>query len=315
VYGYASTVFGATAAIGRMKGYSKDVLAHALGLAGSISPVNSHWVWSQHAPATTIKYTAAGPMVQAAMTAAHFAELGHRGDWRILDDADFGFRKIIGSSRWEPQKITPELGTTWHFPSEQAYKPYPHCRILHALLDCLREIFETNDIQPHEIEGINAWVEAFVMQPIWLLRKIEHVTDAQFSVAHGLSLGAHRIPPGKSWQAPEVVFNPSVLGLMDKVTFGVHPDYVKLVSGNAASRPARIEVRARGKLWVGEKRYPHGSPSPDPSTTMSNEELVAKFVGNADGVIPKSKIDAAIEQLLSLEKVKDLRDVVKLLVP
>jgi hypothetical protein len=95
----------------------------------------------------------------------------------------------------------------------------------------------------------------------------------------------------------------------------VHPDYVKLVSGHTASRPARIEVRARGRLWVGEKRYPHGSPSPDPSTTMSNEELVAKFVGNADGVIPKSKIDAAVEQLLSLEKVKDLRDVVKLLVP
>jgi hypothetical protein len=61
------------------------------------------------------------------------------------------------------------------------------------------------------------------MQPIWLLRKIEHVTDAQFSLAHGLSLGAHRVPPCKSWQSPEVVFNPSVLGMMDKVTLGCTP--------------------------------------------------------------------------------------------
>ena len=313
VYGYASTVFGGAAAVGRIKGHSRDVVAHGLGIAGSISPVNSHWVWSQHAPSTTVKYTVAGPMVQAAMTAAQFAELGHRGDWRMLDDAEFGYRRIIGSARWEPQKITPEIGRQWLFPAEQAYKPYPHCRILHALLDCLRDIVESNDIQPGEIEGINAWVEAFVMQPIWLLRKIEHVTDAQFSVAHGLAVGAHRIPPGKAWQSPEVVFDPSVLALMDKVSFEVHPDYEKLVTGNAASRPARIEVRARGRSWVGEKRYPHGSPSPDPSTTMSNDELVAKFARNCEGVLEPSAIDAAARQLMALEQVDDVRSVIRLL--
>jgi 2-methylcitrate dehydratase PrpD len=313
VFGYASTVFGAAAAIGRIKGYSRQVLAHALGIAGSISPVNSHWVWSQHAPATTVKYTPAGPLVQAAMAAAHFAELGHRGDWRMLDDADYGYRRIIGSSRWEPQKITSELGSAWYFPPEQSYKPYPHCRILHALLDCLREIVEANDIKPHELDGIRAWVEGFVMQPIWLLRKIEHVTDAQFSVAHGLSVGAHRIPPGKAWQSPEVVFDPSILALMDKISFEVHPDYANLVSGHGASRPARLEVRARNRTWIGEKRYPHGSPSPDPGTTMSNDELTSKFARNAEGVVAPSHIDAAVQQLLELESVADVGSVIRLL--
>ena len=314
VYGYASTVFGATGAIGRLKGHSQDTIANGLGIAGCISPVNSHWVWSQHAPATTIKYTAAGPMVQAAMAAAHMAEFGHRGDRRILDDAEFGFRKIIGSARWEPQHITAGLGSSWGFPAEQSYKPYPHCRILHALLDRLIEITESNDIKPHEIEGITAWVEGFVMQPLWLLREIEHVTDAQFSVVHGLSVGAHRIPPGKKWQSPEVVFDPSVLALMEKIHFEVHPDYEKLLAGNPASRPARIELRARGKSWVGEKRYPHGSPSPDPTTTMSNEELVAKFTRNAEGVVAPRNIDTAIKQLLELENLADAGSVIRQLV-
>jgi len=315
VYGYASTIFGATAAIGRIQGHSRQVLAHGMGLAACISPVNSHWAWSQHAPATTIKYTAAGPMVQSAMTAAHFAQLGHRGDLMMLDDAEFGFRRIIGSGRWEPSKITPGLGADWHFPSEQSYKPYPHCRILHALLDCLLRIVNENDIQVPEIERITAWVEGFVMQPLWLLRKIEHVTDAQFSVAHGLSVGAHRIPPGKAWQSEAVVFDPSVLALMDKISFEVHPDYENLLTGHAASRPARIEVRARGRSWVLEKRFPHGSPSTDPGTTMSNEELAAKFAGNAEGVIPPARADAAIDRLMSLEKVGDVRDIVALLTP
>ena len=314
VYGYACTVFGATGAIGRLKGHNQDIVANGLGVAGCISPVNSHWVWSQHAPATTIKYTAAGPMVQAAMAAAHMAEFGHRGDRRILDDAEFGFRKIIGSSRWEPEHITRELGSTWHFPSEQSYKPYPHCRILHALLDCLYQITESNDIRPQEIEGITAWVEGFVMQPLWLLREIEHVTDAQFSVVHGLSVGAHRIPPGKKWQSPEVVFDPSVLALMEKIHFEVHPDYEKLLAGNPASRPARIEVRARGKSWVGEKRYPHGSPSPDPTTTMSSVELATKFARNAEDVVSPRNIDSAVQQLMNLENVTDVGSVVRLLV-
>lgn len=313
VYGYASTVFGATAAIGRIKGYSKEVLADALGIAGSVSPVNSHWVWSQHAPATTIKYTAAGPLVQSAMAAAHLAEFGHRGDWRMLDDAEFGYRRIIGSARWEPQHISAGLGDEWVFPREQTYKPYPHCRILHGLLDCLTEIVETNDLKPGEIESIKAWVEGFVMQPLWLLRDIAHVTDAQFSVAHGLSVGAHRIPPGKEWQSPEVVFNPSVLALMDKVSFEIHPDYENLLVDNAASRPARIEVRARGRSFVGEKRYPKGSLSPDPQTRMTNAELAAKFDRNAEGAVAPRNVAHAIDALLSLEDVSDISSVIRLL--
>lgn len=80
----------AIAAIGRLKGHTSDQVAHGMGIAARISPVNSHWVWSQHAPSTTIKYTPAGPVVQAAMTAAHMAELGHRGDRMMLDDGEFG---------------------------------------------------------------------------------------------------------------------------------------------------------------------------------------------------------------------------------
>jgi 2-methylcitrate dehydratase PrpD len=315
VYGYASTIFGATAAIGRLKRHNASQLADGLGIAACISPVNSHWCWSQHAPSTTIKYTAAGPLVQAAMTAAHFAELGHRGDRQMLDDGEFGFRRITGSNRWAPEKIMPDIGKHWYFPSEQSYKPYPHCRILHALLDCLIAIVNANDIKVSEIEGINAWVEAFVMQPIWLLSKIEHVTDAQFSVAHGLSVGAHRIPPGKTWQSPEIVFDPSVMALMERITFEVHPEYEKLVTGNAASRPARIEVRARGQSFIGEKRYPKGSPSPDPETTMTTEELVTKFVGNADGVLSASRTWEVVDKLLALEKVEDFSTVMGLLCP
>jgi 2-methylcitrate dehydratase PrpD len=306
VYGYSSTVFGATAALVKLKGLATDVVANALGVAGSIAPVNSQIAWFQHAPSSTIKYLLAGALTQTAMTAAHMAEFGHRGDVQILEDRQFGFPRFIGTRRWEADRITAGLGSEWQFPAEQAYKPYPHCRILHALLDCLIEIVEDNNLHPADIDAIKVWVEGFVEQPVWLNRTIEHVHDAQFSIAHGIALGAHRVRPGKAWQDPELVFSSSVLDLMQKVTHEVHPNYVELLTGHAASRPAKIEVSARGRIFEGEKRYPKGSPSPDPASTMTNAELILKFRNNAEGVIPQENIDCVVDSVLHMESVDDV---------
>src|SRR5207237_299555 len=128
------------------------------------------------------------------------------------------------------------------FPAQQTYKTHPHCGAEHGPIQVLSDIVRTNSIKPAEIESIKAWVEGHVMQAIWLNRKIEHVTHAQFSIAHVLSMAAHQVPADKSWQSPEAVFDASVLALMDKIEFEVHPDYEKLLTNNAASRPARVEV-------------------------------------------------------------------------
>ena len=76
-FGYASSIFGATAAIGHVKGYSRETLAHALGIAGLISPVNPQLGYFEHPPSATVKYLMAGMLVQQALTAAYSAELGH----------------------------------------------------------------------------------------------------------------------------------------------------------------------------------------------------------------------------------------------
>ncbi len=311
VYGYSSTVFGATAANGRMMGCSPEITAHALGIAGCTSPVNAHWAWVQHAPSTTLKYLMAGSLTQTAMTAAHMAKMGHRGDLQVLDDREYGYPAFIGTSRWEPTSITAQLGSEWRFPAESSYKPYPHCRILHGLLDTLITVLEKDDIKPGEIDGIKVLIEGFTEQPIWLNNIIEHLIDAQFSIAHGIAVGAQRLPPGKRWQDPEVVFSPSVMALMNKVTHELHPDYVAHLKNHPASRPARVEVQARGRTFVGESLYPKGSPSPDPTSIMTNDELANKFRQNAEGMMTAANLDTTVDALLNLEKVTDVRAVMR----
>ncbi|NIH80761.1 MmgE/PrpD family protein [Amycolatopsis viridis] len=306
VYGYSSTVFGATAAVAMVQGLSEETLGHALGIAASIAPVNAMRAWMMHTPSTTIKYMLAGTLPQTALTAAHLAEFGHRGDLRILDDAEFGWPRFIGTTRWEPERITAGLGSDWKFVTEQAYKPYPHCRILHAPLDALREIVETHDLAPEEIDSIKTWGEPFVQQPVWLNRTIAEPRDAEFSIAHGLAVGAHRVPPGRDWLDPELVHSRSVLELMEKVSYEPHADYVSAISGHPAARPSRVEVTARGQTFVGERSYPKGVPSPDPATRMTTEDLVAKFRHNAGGVLPESNVAAVVDAVLGLEAVADV---------
>ena len=313
ILGYSCTIFGATAAVLKVKGQTADVISHALGIAGSIAPVNSLKSWAHHTPSTTVKYTVAGPLAQSALIAAAMAELGHRGDLPVLDDAEYGYPRFIGTQRWEPGRITEEFGRKWNFVAESNIKPYPHCRAQHCLFDALTAVLEKDDIQPGEIESIRTYGEGFAAgDVVWLSRRIERVEDAQMSVPHGVAMVAHRIRHGKKWQDPKVVFDPSVISLMNKVTHQVHPEYVERLRQNPASRPTRVEVSARGTVFVGEREFPKGSPSPDPSSYMTNEELVEKFRHNAEDVLSSAAVDDIVDALLNLENAKDFAVVMRL---
>jgi 2-methylcitrate dehydratase PrpD len=309
VMGYSCTIFGATAGVAKVKKFDRELMANALGIAGSISPANAMTAFIKHTPPTTIKYLLAGWLNLGAITAASMAQLGHRGDICILDD-DWGYWRFIGSSKWEPERVIDHIGKKWLFPGFQLYKAYPHCRILAGALDGLINIIKENNIKPEEIESIHAWVEAFCMEPLWNNRKIENSIDAQFSVAHCLSLAAHDIPPGPEWQDMETVMKPSILKLMDKVTYDIHPGYIKALEEDPRTRLSKVEVKARGKTFTEERLYPKGTPSPIPETFFTTDELTTKFKHNARRSLLEYNIDLAVKTIMKLE---DLENISKLM--
>ncbi len=187
-----------------------------------------------------------------------------------------------------------------------AFKPYPHCRVLHTVFDVMGQLQEANDIEPEEIESIHVLGEGFIERPVWQNQTIERALDAQFSVAHGLALAAHRVVPGKDWQDPELIHSPSVLDLMKRVRHDPHPDFVDAIRSHPSSRPTRVEIRARGQVFVGEKLFPKGVASPDPDSYMTNEELIEKFRHNASEVLTVEAIDDAIDTIMNLEKCEDM---------
>lgn len=315
VVGYSSTVFGATASAGKLRGLDAEKLANALGIAAATAPVNSQRAWFMHAPTATIKYQMAGALTNAALSAVDMGDLGHRGDLLLLDDEEHGYPRYVGTARWSPELLTAGLGEDWRFPAFQMYKPYPHCRVMHAPLDLLIDLVARHDIKVEEIEGITSYGEGWAYElPCFTNRKILLQHDAQFCFAHGLAVAAHRIPPGRQWQDEAVVFNPSVMALMNKVQLKTHPTYFQSISADILSRPSRVEIQARGQTFAAEKGFPKGMRSSDPSTYMTNDELAAKFRAFVDGLLPAATIEQVIDSVLNLERVEDFGAVMRLMV-
>lgn len=303
VLGYAATVFGAAAANSIVLGHDVEKTANSIGIAGAVSPVNAHRSWIEHVPSTSIKYTMAGPLVTAGLTAAFSAEFGHSGDREILDDADFGYARFIGTSRWVPTDMTDGMGEDWLFPRSHSYKLYPHCRVTHAPLDAFTEILTRNEIAVDEIDAIRCWGESWIRRPMWMTTDVGEPHLAQMSVAFAFAAAAHRLPLGSEWYSEETLASRSVKDVMSKVAFEAHPGYRDSLVADPSARPSAVEVDARGQTFRAERSHPRGSPTADSSTYATTDELVEKFRGNAAGIISDANAERLVEGLLDLENV------------
>ncbi|MDW9249820.1 mmge/prpd family domain protein [Burkholderia cepacia] len=101
------------------------------------------------------------------------------------------------------------------------------------------------------------------------------------------------------------------MALMNRVSLKTHPTYFQSISADISSRPSRVEVRARGQVFAGEKMFPKGTPSADPSTYMTTDELVGKFRTFVDALLPAATVDRIVDSVLNLEHVDDFGTVIR----
>lgn len=161
------------------------------------------------------KFSPAGWISQAEVTAVLLAELGYTGAHNVLD-SEFAFWKSFAAEGWNPEVVLRGLGKLWFFSDAVGYKKYPCCGAMHGALDISCAIINRFDIAPQDSRELNIIVNLLGELSLWKNRNIANQIDAQFSTAYVFAVAAHRIKPGHTWQEKETHQSPPGEGVYEK---------------------------------------------------------------------------------------------------
>ncbi|WP_025322843.1 MmgE/PrpD family protein [Deferrisoma camini] len=249
--------YAAAAAAGRLYGFSPDLLAHALAVAGVLSPGLSAAGYSRLMGNSTKEGIPWA--VFTGLAALDLVRRGWTGPLDILDHPDY----------YDADRIANGLGGAPFAVEGVYFKPYGCCRWIHAALDALTALLSEHRISPEEIEEIR--VDTFG-RAVSLSNEPAPSTleGAQYSIPFCLALAAVHGPQALLPLAAERLRDPPVLELAHRVRLSVDPELDSLFPQQT---PARVVLSTRGRRLNRRVDTPKG----DAGNPLSRAALEAKF--------------------------------------
>ena len=199
-------MLGAAAGCARLLKLDEDRTAMALGIAAS-QPVGVREQFG-----TMTKPFHPGGAARAGLTSALLAANGFTASPRALE-APRGFVQVVSDKRaWN--EVTDELGERFEI-SFNSYKPFACGIVIHPSIDACVQLRDKG-VRPEQVERIELRVHPLVLE---LTGKKEPKDGLQgkFSVYHGCAAGLIYGRAGETEYADEVVNDPRVVELRNKV--------------------------------------------------------------------------------------------------
>lgn len=238
------------------------------------------------------------------------AEAGVIGATRIIEGKNGFLKAYTPNQNIDLHRLVDGLGSKWHWLSN-ALKPYPACRMTHALIELsgiIRKAFEAQNGRPlrtDDVQKIDVWIPVsnhiLVGDPVPNKINPRNVVDAQFSayfqVAHALLYGSK-----SGLQAYERLQDPSVQALARKIT---------VIGDENAVRgfPGRVRVvwqdgseeEKYQKYALGEEQHP-----------LAKSAVEEKYFSLASPIFGEEKAQAILQTVNALET-KSVEDLILLL--
>ena len=295
-------VFGATAGVCNLRRFSHDETLRAIGIAGSKSSgVRENF-------GTMVKPLHSGIAAENAVVAASLAAMGFTSSPTILEGNRGYF--MTGAGGYDAEALIGKLGNPWNYVAKRvAIKPYPCGNLQQPAMDKLRELVIQHDIRPDQLERLA--VKSHRLMPLNLTYHrpttgLEGKFSMEFSLASILVLRK----AGLAEYSDEVVNRPDIQDVIRKTDYTVFSDEEAEAKGyhlwttflDLTLKDGRT-ISARVDAAKGSADYP-----------MTEEEVAEKFRDCAAfAKMPKNSVEKAIDLVLNLEKVADIRDLTNVL--
>lgn len=287
-------VFGAAAACARLLGLDEQRMTWALGIAATQSSGLREMF------GTMCKPFHPGNAARNGLLAALLAERGFTSSERGIE-GPCGFAQVL-STKFDPERIASGLGATWEI-DRNTYKPFACGIVIHPVIDACIQLRDEHRIDPREIEAVEARVHRLVLELTG--RKTPHTgLEGKFSVYHSAAVGLLRGAAGESEYRDEVVRDPAVIALRDRVSVTVDPALHE--------DQTEVAIRLRGGRVL-TRRVEHAIGSL--ARPLGDDDLERKFRALAGGILPEARVDALLELCWKLPGLADAAAVARAAVP
>ncbi|HEX5608839.1 MAG TPA: MmgE/PrpD family protein [Solirubrobacterales bacterium] len=281
-------VFAAAAVAARLRGLGPEQTTNALGIAGSQASGLMEFL----ADGSQTKPLHAGWAAHAGIVAAALAAHGATGPASVLEGRFGLLASHLGPGEFDASALTAGLGARWET-TRIAFKAYPSCHCSHAVLDAVREL----GLEAGTAEDLVALVPGevavgLVLEPAERKRRPATPYDAKFSLPYCIAALLVRGELGVASFTTEAIADERILELASGVTYEVAEfEGGSEFSGGVRARVGDRELEARVL-----------SPRGGPANPLSEEDLRAKFRGNAGLALPAAEAERLLDALTHLDR-------------
>jgi 2-methylcitrate dehydratase PrpD len=283
--------FGSAVASGKLLGLDLGQMQMALGMAGTqasgLRLVFGTMTKPFHPGKSAFDGLLSALLVQRGFTCAP-----------NLIEGPKGYVEVLGQdSSLEP--MVAGLGKKYEV-LNNTFKPYAACLMTHPTIDAILEMRQKHGIKPEDVESIDCEVAKFCLDAAGQTEP-KTALAGKFSTYYCAALALAEGAAGEDLFTDKKVLDPKMIALRRKVRARVVPGY--------KDTEARVSITTKaGKKYSAFVDAPKG----DPRNPPTDRELEDKFRTLAAFVLPPAKIDRLVKAVWNLDKMKDVRQLIRL---
>jgi len=299
-YNSVPTIFVAAATAGKLLGLNEEQLLRMLGLTAQ----QAAGLYS----ATLAKRFNAPKAVLGGILAADLAVRGMEAPVDGIEAEYSGFLNTFARAP-VPEVIPRDLG---RYRFEIYHKAYPCIRSNHPTVENVKLLLEENpDIRTASIRRIVSHVDPLTVDYTMKTTAggaegVHTVGNALVSLPYCVAAMAVDRELGFRQFTPARVRNPTIRALMPKIELRADRSIDRL--------PPTQRYRCRIEVHLADGRVVKRAlvgPKGDPNNRLTDDEMLGKFVDNAAVAMKPARARALFGQLAALDRVKDVRPIVR----
>ena len=286
-------VFGAAAAIGKLRALSEQQMVWALGLAGTQAAGVREMFGSMG------KAFHPGRAAQNGYASAMLAEAGFTAGERVIEGAR-GF-VAVQAAKYDLSKVTRDLGLDYNL-RRNTYKPYPCGIVNHPTIDGCIDLHNSHRPNPADIVAVRLRVAPLVLD-LCSQQNITRGLQGKFSVYHGAAVGLVRGRAGLDEYTDDAVNDPAVRRVRELV--------IAVGDPTLTEDQAHVEIElTNGRLSVMVEQSLGNIHRP-----LTDRQLDDKFRACATRALPADAADLVLERCWRIAELANVGELVDATVP